>query len=211
MSEKKQIHNLIILDESGSMGMIKKATIKGFHELAKKIMSLSEESPDQEHLISLVTFNGHGIKDRLLAQPIAELVSINENNYKPDSTTPMYDAICKSVLRLKRELYGIDDFGVLVTTITDGLENASQEFSHKETKLLIEDMSRDSRWGFGLIGANIDLEETANSLSIPLSRTIEFEHSDESVNSMFNRYGRAQKKYTSVFSGGGDFEDDIPF
>lgn len=211
MADKKQIHNLIILDESGSMGMIKNATLKGFNELAKKIMSLSDESPSQEHLISLSTFNGNGIKERLFCQPIAELVNLNDSNYKPDSTTPMYDAICKSVLRLKRELYGREDFGVLVTIITDGLENTSQEFSHKETKLLIQDMSADSRWGFGLIGANIDLEETAKSLSIPISRTIEFEHSDESVDRMFSRYARAQETYTNVFAGGGDFDDDIPF
>lgn len=155
MANKQQIHNLIILDESGSMGMIKEATLKGFNELGRKITSLSDESKNQEHLISLVTFNGNGVKERLFCQPIAELININESNYKPDSTTPMYDAICKSVLRLKRELYGRDNFGVLVTIITDGQENASKEFSHKETKLLIEDMSSDSRWGFGLIGANI--------------------------------------------------------
>lgn len=70
-------------------------------------------------------------------------------------------------------------------------------------------MSADSRWGFGLIGANIDLEETAKSLSIPISRTIEFEHSDESVDRMFSRYARAQETYTNVFAGGGDFDDDI--
>ncbi len=211
MSKNKQIHNLIILDESGSMEMIKGATINGFHELARKIISLSVESPNQEHLISLSSFNGHGIKERLLAQPIVELVTINEQNYKPDGNTPMYDAICKSVIRLKRELYGLDNYGVLVTIITDGLENSSQEFSRKETKLLIEDMSKDSRWGFGLIGANIDLKETARSLSIPLSRTIEFEHSDVGIKSMFDRYGKAQETFTSVFERGGDFDDDIPF
>ena len=99
----------------------------------------------------------------------------------------------------------------MVTVITDGLENSSNEFSKKETKLLIEDMSNDSRWGFGLIGANIDLEETAKGISIPISRTIEFEHSDISVENMFGRYGTAQKTYASVFSNGGDFGDDIPF
>ena len=211
MTDKKQIHNLIILDESGSMGMIKDATLNGFNKLSKNIMSLSDKSKNQEHLISLVTFNGNGIKERLFLQPIAELVNLNENNYKPDSTTPMYDAICKSVLRLKRELYEMDNFGVLVTIITDGQENSSQDFSFKETKLLIEDMSKDSRWGFGLIGANIDTVETAKSLSIPVSRTIQFEQNDEGVNNMFNRYARAQETYTNVFAGGGSFDDDIPF
>lgn len=172
MTEKQQIHNLIILDESGSMGVIKEATLNGFNELARKIMSISDESPDQEHLISLVTFNGKGIKERLLNQPIVELTKLNDKTYIPDSTTPMYDAICKSVLRLKRELYGLEQFGVLVTIITYGIENTSQEFSHKETKLLIEDMSEDRRWGFGLIGANIDLKKRPGRCRYPLSEPL---------------------------------------
>ena len=211
MPIKKQIHNLIILDESGSMEMIKEATINGFHELATQMQSLSKESSNQQHFISLVTFNGDGIKSRLSMQPICELVNINERNYRPNNNTPLYDAICKSVLTLKHELYEKDNYGVLVTVITDGIENSSKEFSLKETKLLIENMSKDSRWGFGLIGANIDLEETANSLSIPLSRTIEFEHTKESVEKMFKRYGKAQKTLSDVFADGGGFDDDIPF
>jgi hypothetical protein len=45
----------------------------------------------------------------------------------------------------------------------------------------------------------------------PLDRTIEFSHTDKSVNQMFNRYSRAQNKMAEVFSYGGDFDDDIPF
>jgi len=211
MKDKKQLHNLIILDESGSMEMIKEATIKGFHSLGDQITALSLEFKNQDYLVSLITFNGYGVKLKLFNQPIAELVTINESNYQPDSTTPLYDAICKSVLNLKHELYNLKNYGVLVTVITDGLENSSEEFTRKETKHLIETMSEDSRWGFGLIGANIDLEKTAQSLSIPLDRTIEFSHNDTSVSAMFNRYGKAQETMSRVFSCGGDFCDDIPF
>jgi len=209
---KKQIHNLIILDESGSMGMIKSATIKGCQALAQKIISLGDESSEHDHIVTLVTFNDKGVTERLFVQPISELVEINETNYQPDGLTPMFDAICKSVLRLKRELHDEEDYGVLVTVITDGLENASEEFNLKETRLLIEDMSSDSRWGFGLIGANIDLEKTAEALSIPLDRTIEFEQTDSSVDAMFQRYGRAQETYTKVFAEDSDFHSSAcPF
>jgi Mg-chelatase subunit ChlD len=211
MSNKKQIHNLIILDESGSMEIIKEATIRGFHGLADQMISLSKDFPNQEHFISLTTFNGSGIKNYLFTQPIVELFTINEKNYKPDNNTPLYDAICKSVLKLKHELYGIENYTVLVTVITDGMENSSKEFSCKETKLLIENMSASSRWGFGLIGANIDLKETAKSLSIPLIRTIEFESNDESVDKMFKRYGVAQEKLAQSCQNYDDFDDDIPF
>ena len=209
MSQK--IYNLIILDESGSMESIKSSIIQGFKKLAEKTISIGKEMPNQEHFISLVSFNSYGIKNRLTIQPVVELSKISEKNYKPDGTTPLYDAICKSVLTLKHELYGQDDYAVLVTIITDGEENSSQEFTYKETKLLIENMSKDSRWGFGLIGAGIELENTAKDLSIPVNRTIKFEHHDQSVEAMFSRYGKAQEKLSTVFSEGGNFDDDIPF
>ena len=211
MTTSKNIYNLIILDESGSMEVVKDATINGFRDLASHMISISQEIPSQNHFISLITFNGDGIRNRLTMQPIIELAAISNRDYKPYSTTPLYDAICKSVLTLKHELYGMNDYGVLVTIITDGQENTSKEFSLKETKLLIENMSQDSRWGFGLIGANIDLKETASSLSIPLIRTIEFAHTDVSVGDMFRRYGKAQKTLSDVFANGGNFNDDIPF
>jgi hypothetical protein len=115
-------------------------------------------------------------------------------------------------LKINRlQLYYLKNYGVLVTVITDGMENSSEEFSRKETKHLIETMSENSCWGFGLIGANIDLEKTAQSLSIPLNRTIEFSHNETSVDAMFNRYGKAQEKMSEVFASGGDFDDNIPF
>ena len=211
MVKQKTIHNLIILDESGSMGVIKDATISGFHGLAHQIISSGREFPTQDHKISLTTFSGTQTKFKLFNQPVSELASINNQNYRPDDTTPLYDAICKSVLRLKHELYNSKNYRALVTILTDGLENSSEEFSLQETKYLIETMSEDSRWGFGLIGANIDARRTAESLSIPASRAIEFEAEDFSVNEMFRRYRVAQRNMHSVFNRGGDFSDHIPF
>lgn len=211
-SEKKmQIHNLIILDESGSMEVIKQATIDGFQNLKNNILSSELEFKKQEHLVSVVTFNGRDVKFRLFAQPASELVSFNSKNYHPDNTTPLYDAICKSVFKLKHELHSVKNYRVLITVITDGCENSSKEFTRKETKFLIESMAEDSRWGFGLIGANIDIGAVARSLAIPLERTIEFESNDESVLNLFRRYGAAQKNMSRVFAYAGNFDDDIPF
>lgn len=206
----KKIHNLIILDESGSMGMVKDSVIRGFKDLSREIMMSEVEFKSQKHFASLATFKGNEISFKLFNQPANELIQISDDNYSPDSTTPLYDAICKSVLKLKHELYHEENYVVLVTVITDGIENSSEEFSLKETRFLIESISEDERWGFGLIGANIDVEDTASSLSIPLKRTLRFESEDKSVSSMFSRYGRSQRNMANVLNDGSGF-DDIPF
>ena len=66
MEKKHQVHNLIILDESGSMASIKELIISGFNELVQTLKGIEKDFPEQEHFISLVTFNGMGQKSTAL-------------------------------------------------------------------------------------------------------------------------------------------------
>ena len=54
-----QVHNLIILDESGSMYSIKKQIISGFNEVVQTVKGVEQQYPEQEHFNSFVTFNGY--------------------------------------------------------------------------------------------------------------------------------------------------------
>ena len=51
MEQKHQVHNLIILDESGSMESIKSTIISGFNELVQSIKGIQEQFPEQEQLL----------------------------------------------------------------------------------------------------------------------------------------------------------------
>ena len=59
MEKKHQVHNLIILDESGSMQSIKSFIINGFNELVQSIKGIQKQFPEQEHYISIVSFINH--------------------------------------------------------------------------------------------------------------------------------------------------------
>jgi uncharacterized protein YegL len=85
-----KIYNLIILDESDSMSCIKKQAIDGFNETIQAIKPTTKKHPEQQHAVSLVTFNSSGIKtvyDRVDADKVKEL---NDKLYVPDSMTPSY-------------------------------------------------------------------------------------------------------------------------
>lgn len=62
MNKNHHVHNLIILDESGSMQSIKSTIITGFNELVQTIQGIEKQFPEQEHTISFLTFNGLGQK-----------------------------------------------------------------------------------------------------------------------------------------------------
>ena len=58
MEKKARIYNLIIVDESGSMGHLREATLSGINETIGTIRSAQEEFKEtQDHTLTLVTFD----------------------------------------------------------------------------------------------------------------------------------------------------------
>ena len=139
MVPKHKVFNLIILDESGSMDAIKDFIISGFNEVVQTVKGLSEKYPDQEHIISLVTFNGLATKTILDLQQVEKLEQIDSTKYNPNSTTPLYDAMGSSIARLKNVTNLLPDYNVVVTILTDGQENASIEFKSATIKNMVTD------------------------------------------------------------------------
>ncbi|MGV8963802.1 MAG: VWA domain-containing protein [Candidatus Saccharimonadaceae bacterium] len=188
-----KVYNLIILDESGSMDSIKSATIFGFNEVVQTIKGIEKKYPEQKHFISFVTFNGFGIKTLLDKQPASSLSQINENTYLPCSSTPLFDAIGLSVLKLRIDLAGIENLNVLVTILTDGEENSSKEFNGQQIKKIIDEQ-RSLGWTFTYIGANQDVEKVAAAISI--NNTIHFHANDSDVHALFSKEKEARARYS---------------
>jgi hypothetical protein len=188
-SETHRVYNLIILDESGSMDSIKKPTIMGFNEIVETIKEVENTFPDQEHYISLVTFNNTSVKNILWNSKVKKLLPINDENFQPNGGTPLYDAIGKSIDKLKKDLPKKYTYNVIVTILTDGEENSSFVYSGSQIKEMIDDLKTQS-WTFSYIGANHDVEEAASKLSIKSS--MRFETSEEEVKIMFNKEKNAR-------------------
>lgn len=73
MEKKHEVHNLIILDESGSMNSIKNHVISGLNEIVQTIKGIEKKFPEQEHYITFLTFNGFGIKQLHFADRAREV------------------------------------------------------------------------------------------------------------------------------------------
>ncbi len=193
MKERHQVHNLIILDESGSMAPIKQTTIQGFNEIVQTVKGIELEHPDQEHFISLVTFNGIGQSLVHFIDPVSKLEQIDDSSYYPDASTPLYDAIGYGVNKLRQVVEKLTNYNVLVTILTDGEENSSIEFSGIAIKNLIEELKL-KRWTFTYIGTDHDIEKMAQSMSI--DNTMRFEKDDEHMRAMFEKEKHARSEYS---------------
>ena len=192
MEKKHQVHNLIILDESGSMEDIKTSIISGFKELVQTIQGIEKQFPEQEHFITFVSFNGLGQKLHYFIEPANKLKQIDNKSYNPDANTPLFDAMGFSINKLKNSLQEQTEYNVLVTIMTDGEENASQEFSGNAIKKLVEEL-KENRWTFTYIGTDHDVEKIASSLSI--NNTMLFEKNKGGIKSMFMKEQSARANY----------------
>ena len=204
MSNKHQVHNLIILDESGSMEAIKNATITGFNEIVQTIKGVEAQFTEQEHFISLVSFNGLGRKTHLWKAPVKDLQQLDASNYRPDASTPLFDAMGIGMGKLAAELAGVEDYNVLVTVLTDGEENASVEYSGQLIKKMVEDLKA-KKWTFTYIGTDHDVDKIA--VSIAITNVMKFEKNEADMKKMFAKESNARFMYSQKIRTNQDTQD----
>lgn len=205
MQNKHQVHNLIILDESGSMSSIKSLIINGFNELVQSIKGIEKQFPEQEHLISMVSFNDSNNNILHFADPVNKLEAINDSTYNPASMTPLYDAMGFSISKLKQYLEGKENYSVLVTVLTDGEENASKEYTGTAIKKLVDELKLQN-WTFTYIGSDHDVEAMAATMNI--HNTMSFDKNDMGIKRMFARETSSRVKFSlSIRNGESDNND----
>ena len=163
---KAQVFNVIILDKSGSMGSIRQAAVDGFNETLAGIKKAQEKHADtQDHFVSLLTFCDCEKKYVFDKVPVTEARPLTVDDYQPCCCTPLYDTMGFTLTSMRKHVAAIEDHVVLVTIITDGLENASKEYSGAAVKQLVEELKKEG-WTFTYMGANQNATEVAFNISI---------------------------------------------
>ena len=194
----KRVFNMIIVDESGSMCVIERQALAGINETIETVKKMQQLHPDMEQHISLLTFDsGHKTfkYDNVKADNVNTL---SARDYNPRGGTPLYDAIGISIAKLNAQTSEKDN--VLVTIITDGEENCSEEYNLHMVKTLISKMKKQG-WTFTLIGTdNLDVEGMAGSMNI--DNHLAFTQDEEGTRMMFARENRARMRYNESVSIG---------
>ena len=193
---KTRIFNLIIIDESGSMQSIKTAAIDSVNETIQTIRSAQKKYDDQEHYVSLVTFNDD-VKTVYECVPVDEVKELTAETYQPDCCTALYDAMGISLNALRKKV--AEDDKVLVTVVTDGYENASKEYSGKAIKALVDELKAKG-WVFAYIGANQDVEAVAATISI--TNVLNFEATPIGTTCMSERVVKGRTRWFDKIAQG---------
>ena len=187
----KRVFNLIIVDESGSMSIIRKQAFAGMNETLQTVRQMQEKFPDQEQHISLVTFDTSHTTWHYDNTPASDTKNLDWKAYNPGGGTPLYDAMGSAISKVNAQI--ADGDNVLVTVITDGEENSSQEWTLKMIRTMIEKLKK-QKWTFTLIGTdNLDVETMAQSFAI--EEHMEFQQTETGTRAMFARERRSRERY----------------
>lgn len=171
---KTQVFNVVILDKSGSMNRIRQAAVDGFNETLAGIKKAQEKYADtQEHYVSLVTFCSCAVEYVLDKVPVAEARPLTMDDFRSCCLTPLYDAMGMTLTSMRNHVSRIEDAVVVVTIITDGMENASKEYTGPAVKELVEQLKGEG-WTFTYMGANQNSVEVAFTLSIRNARNFDY-------------------------------------
>lgn len=170
---KKGLTELVfILDESGSMSGMEADTIGGFNSMIEKQKKL-----DGRCYVTTVLFDSfHEIlHDRV---ELSQIRPMTERDYSVRGCTALLDALGSSI----RHIAQIHKYArpedvpehVSFVIMTDGMENASREYTSDKVKQMIEHEKEKYGWEFLFLGANIDAVETASHYGIRADRAANY-------------------------------------
>lgn len=192
----KKVFNLIVVDESGSMSIIRKQAFEGMNETIETIKKIQEAHPELEQHITLMTFDSVHKNFIYENAPALRAEKLAWNMYNPGGATPLYDAIGLGISKINA-LAGKDD-EVLVTVITDGEENCSEEYNLTMVKNLIEKL-KEQNWTFALIGTeDLDVETMAHGMSI--ENHLSFKEDAAGTKAMFKLECQSRMMYCDEIS-----------
>lgn len=167
----------IVLDKSGSMEVVREATIAGFN--AFKAEQAAAEGTAMVSL-SVFDYEPHQI---CTAVPIAEVIDLSAQTYRPDGCTALYDAIADAIAKTDALIASavVKPERVVFTVITDGEENASRHFDQKQVFDMVRAHEK-AGWTFVFMGANIDSYAASQSVGVQgAARHRDWDHSERGV------------------------------
>jgi uncharacterized protein YegL len=184
MRMKKNLTEIIfLLDRSGSMSGLERDTIGGFNAFIERQCQLEGET-----LLTTVLFDDQ--YEVLWNGKDAAETRLTEKEYYVRGTTALLDAVGKTILDVGHRLSKTPEerrpSNVIFVITTDGMENASHEFTYQKVRELIKHQQEKYSWEFIFMGANIDAAQEADSLGISIENAFDFEASEAGVEKMYD-------------------------
>lgn len=172
---------MLIIDQSGSMGVIREESQQALDGLIKT----QKEEPGKL-AIKLVTFNHQVTPYQLVDANDFEGVTL-----APEGMTALHDAMGSGIILFSKEINELEEKPgkVIVVILTDGAENSSIEYDVDFVKQIVESRKK-AGWEFLFLGANQDAILTAKQFGIAKGSTLTYVASGDGITSSLEATSR---------------------
>ena len=177
LDKSQDLDLVFLIDRSGSMFGSEQDTIGGFNSFIE-----TERKKEFNTNVTTILFDD---KYEVLYErkPINDVERLTREQDFVRGTTALLDAIGKTITSLDRKVNN----KVLFVIMTDGLENASVEFSRDQIKNMISNHD----WEFVYIGADIDSYAESGRIGIAKSRTANYCKSLRGFDALYSSVSKA--------------------
>lgn len=194
---------VFVLDRSGSMSGLAADTIGGFNELIEK-----QKKIEGDAYVTTVLFD-HEYEVLHDHVALGEVAPLTDKEYFARGSTALLDAVGRTINAVGVRLAATPEEErpehVVFVITTDGMENASREYTAKQVREMVEHQQQKYSWQFVFLGANMDAVSEADELGISASHAANFAPSRRGVSMM---YRMALNDVMCSVRGGSDIGSD---
>lgn len=174
---------VFVLDRSGSMISLTADTIGGFNELIEK-----QKKIEGDAYVTTVLFD-HEYEVLHDHVALGEVAPLTDREYFARGGTALLDAVGRTINTVGVRLAATPEeerpAHVVFVITTDGMENASREYTAKQVREMVEHQQQKYSWQFVFLGANMDAVSEAGKLGISASHAANFAPSRRGVSMMY--------------------------
>ena len=191
------VHISIVLDRSGSMTRIADDIVGGFNQFLRK-----QRNTEGEARVTLAQFDSEDPFEMLIdGIPLREVTDLDPAAYQPRSTTPLYDAVGRMIVRIdgqitSRRKVRLPEEDQVVLIVTDGLENASTDFTRSRVFEMVSDR-RKQGWVFVFLGADQDVYAEGDKVGVASANRVSWEKSKAGSKKMWKDVAYSTSSYRS--------------
>jgi len=163
----------IIIDRSGSMESLTEQVIASYNDFIE-----DQQEVEGVASISLIQFDDK-YEPNYTGVDIQKATELNTKSYIPRGSTALFDAIGRAITEAKGRIQPGESDVVFVIT-TDGLENASTDYSGGTIKGLIAECESQYGWHFMYLAANDEAFDQHKGMGLRYSNCLQLENTPDS-------------------------------
>ena len=213
-----RLHLYVLLDRSGSMEPMRHDVVAGYNELVGEHRAAASNA-GPEPRITLVEFDDVDPSEVIVdAARVNKAPMLSTDDFAPRGMTPLLDATVRLLDRAELRVATRVEAkrrpeSIVVVTITDGEENASQHTTRKALLARVRKLEKQG-WTFAFLGAGLDAYAEAGVLGYDARSVQAWACDGTGARGGFQSVSRAsmtrrQKLHASAAYDAGDFFEGV--